>query len=117
SYTTPDWPLGDEAWGNGHSVLGFRDGNVAVLVEMDAGGAAAVAQNLRDALAPDTPWPEPPTITLDGRTARVSGEWAQVTFRPPPLLDPATLLPRDIAVIPTAPGTAMLETRPKRLEA
>lgn len=116
SWTVPPWPFADEAWGNGHALLGFRDGNVAAVVRMEAGGAAAVAEHLRAALAPETAWPTAPAIALDDTLATVAGEWAYVAFRPSPLLDPATLLPREIRAIPVSTTAARLDARPKRME-
>jgi len=115
-WTVPDWPFADEAWGNGHALMGFRDGNIAVVVSMEAGGASAVAEILHDQLEGASPWPIGPTITLDGTLAKVDGEWAYVAFRADAILDPQTMLPKEVRAVPVSSNAARLDTPPKRLD-
>lgn len=112
----PEYPLGDEAYGNGHSLLLLREGNVVVAVEREA-DAADLARQVADALAPETPWPEAPEVSVAGQMARVSGTWAQVTWRVSPVLDPQTMLPKPSPVVPAGPGEVHLASEPRWVEA
>lgn len=112
----PVFPLADtEAYGNGWSFVGFREGNVAGVVVRPSGAAADLAQRLVDAIEHDVPAPQPPVVEVNGQEVRVLGEWANVVVRPAPRLDPFTLLPKPIQVIPTGPGERFLGAEPDRL--
>ncbi len=113
--TSPRFPLGDEAWGNGQGLMIARDGNVVVTVRR-ADAAVDVARQLFDALVEATPWPASPSLDVAGRTARVEGDWAQVTFRASGITDPATFLPRPLSVVPTGPTEARVEAEPRWVE-
>jgi hypothetical protein len=57
----PPFRLGDEAVGDGQTLVGFRDGNVAVLVRAES-GAGAVAQRLHAAILDKAPTIAAPSL-------------------------------------------------------
>lgn len=74
-------PIGDASFGDGDGLLGFRDGNVAVLVRVEH-GAQALAETLHEAIVDGVAWPSGATLRpqTDG-TWRVEGATGTVTFR------------------------------------
>jgi hypothetical protein len=73
--------LGDESFGDGEALFGFRDGNVAVMVRArtDAYGEAAA---LHEAIVDGVPWPTAPRLVAQGDgTWLVPGQPGFVKFR------------------------------------
>lgn len=112
----PRFPISDEGWGNGHSLVLFRDANVVVEIARPGGDADEIAWRLEAAIGGDDAWPDDPELTLEGGEARVAGDWARVTWQAAPLPDPKTLLPRPVEVIPTGDGEAVVQGPTRRLE-
>lgn len=73
--------LGDASFGDGDGLLGFRDGNVAVMVRVEH-GAQALAETLHAAIVDGVAWPSGAALRADaGGTWRVEGATGTVTFR------------------------------------
>lgn len=106
---TPALPIGaEESMGNGHNVAAFRDGNVAVVVERPGGRAQELATVLFEAIEDEVPWPQSPMVQVQGVHVSVDGLWANVAIRPAPSVEPGSLIPRPIRVIPTGSNAAVL---------
>ncbi len=73
--------LGDASFGDGDGLLGFRDGNVAVMVRVEH-GARGLAETLHAAIVDGAPPPTGATLRpqADG-TWRVEGATGTITFR------------------------------------
>ena len=59
----------EDLQGDGKGVLLLRDGNVGLLVRVDPTGAVDAqtwARTLLGSLAPDSPWPAPPSLKQEG---------------------------------------------------
>ena len=74
----------EDLQGDGKGVLLLRDGNVGLLVRVDPSGAVDAetwARTLLGALAPDSPWPAPPSLKQEGdRWTVVAPGAKQVAF-------------------------------------
>ncbi|MFZ5481898.1 MAG: hypothetical protein ACOZNI_34375 [Myxococcota bacterium] len=72
--TPPALAFADEAHGDGETLLAFRDGNVGVVVRVEA-GARAVAERLRAAIVDGGPSPVTPRIlrTAEGWACEAPG--------------------------------------------
>jgi len=100
----------DQAHGDAHALVLFREGNVVGEVRRPRGGAYELCSLVLEALEPHQPWPDPPEVSREGSRLQVAGDWAQVTVRPHLLVDPDTLLPRPVRVVPTGSGRYLVGT-------
>lgn len=78
----PAYPFADEAWGDGASLLAFRDGNVGVFVRVER-GALDLARELQAAIVDGGPaWPAPaPLVERQGRWELPVADPAGVSFQ------------------------------------
>jgi hypothetical protein len=85
-----------------------RDGNLVIRIDRPGGEVLDFTQRLLDGVVDGIAWPEPPQVTVIGRTARVEGPWVNARFTSPPRLDRRTYLPSPVTIVPSGPLEAKL---------
>jgi len=97
-------PSADAVFGDGGRRVVLRDANVVIQVERPGGGADDLTDVVRAALIEGPATVAPPATTLAAGVLSVPDGWAMVRFQALPVLDPLTLRPREVRLIPVSPS-------------
>jgi hypothetical protein len=94
----------DAVFGDGGRRVVLRDANVVIQVERPGGGADDLTDAVRAALIEGPAAVAPPVPVLADGVLSVPDGWAMVRFQALPVLDPLTLRPREVRLIPVSPS-------------